>query len=164
MRVLLEELANRIKSEIPDLDRIVKKINQGWTHAERVSEEQDFYVDSVALNLHSLYTGLERLFEMIARRVDLTLPTGETWHRDLIKQMTQDLAGVRPSVISMESAFVLDKFRRFRHLVQNVYAVNLVPDKMAELISDLSVLWDRLRQEMLAFADFLEDLSHVEQN
>lgn len=144
MRLLFEELANRIRSEIPDLDRIVQKIDQGWSHAQRVSEEQDFYVDSVALNLHSFYTGLERLFELIARRVDLTLPIGETWHRDLLRQMTQDLTGVRPSVIGKESAFALDKFRRFRHLVQNVYAVNLAPDKMTDLISDLAGLWDKL--------------------
>ena len=161
MSILFEELANRIRSEIPDLDRIVQKIQQAWSHARRASEEQDFYVDSVALNLHSFYTGLERLFEMIARRVDLILPNGETWHRDLLKQVTQDLAGVRPAVIGSESALVLDKYRRFRHLVHNVYAVNLVPDKMAELISDLPGMWDRLRQEMLAFAEFLEDLSHV---
>jgi len=49
----------------------------------------------------------------------------------------------------------LDEFRRFRHLVRNVYTVNLVPDRMVGLVSALSELWPRLRAELLAFADFM---------
>jgi hypothetical protein len=32
---------------------------------------------------------------------------------------------------------MLDEFLRFRHLVRNVYTMNLVPDKMAGLMSAL---------------------------
>jgi len=43
------------------------------------------YLDSAALNLHGFYSGLERLFELIARHVDGAIPSGETWHRDLLQ-------------------------------------------------------------------------------
>jgi len=115
----------------------------------------------VALNLHSFYSGLERLFELIARHVDRTLPAGKTWHRDLLQQMAHEVADVRPAVIGQESALVLDEFRRFRHLVRNVYTMNLVPDKMAGVMSALPGLWPKLRAELLAFAEFLEDLAQA---
>jgi hypothetical protein len=110
------------------------------------------------LNLHGFYAGVERLFELIARRMDQNLPSGEAWHRDLLRQMAQDLPDIRPAAISQESALLLDKFRRFRHLVQNIYVMNLQADKMAELTTTLPVLWAKLRDELLAFADFLEDI------
>ena len=41
----------------------------------------------------------------------------------------------------------------------DVYTFNLVPEKIAPLISSLPQLWPRVRAELLAFADFLEDLA-----
>ena len=32
--------------------------------------DQDAYLNSVALNLHSFYSGLERIFELIAQELD----------------------------------------------------------------------------------------------
>ena len=39
----------------------------------------------------------------------------------------EEVAELRPAVIDRESALTLDEFRRFRHLVRNVYAMNLSP-------------------------------------
>lgn len=154
------ELAERIRGEIPDLDRIVQRVQAAWAQARRMPEESA-YLDSVALNLHGFYSGLERLFELIARHVDGLLPGGEMWHRDLLWRMTQSVADVRPAVISQESGRALDEFRRFRHLVRNVYATNLSPEKMAGLVSALPALWSVLRAELSAFADFLEALGQA---
>lgn len=160
MNPLYEELVERIRGEAPDMELIVQRTLRAWSQAQRMPSEQA-YLDSVALNLHSFYSGFERLCELIARHVDRALPASATWHRDLLQQMTRELADVRPAVISRESALSLDEFRRFRHLVRNVYTMNLAPDKMAGLLLALPGLWPRLRAELLAFADFLEDLGQV---
>jgi hypothetical protein len=115
----------------------------------------------VALNLHSFYSGLERLFELIARHVDRALPAGEGWHHDLLQQMMKEIAERRPAVISPESASTLDEFRRFRHLVRNVYTFNLVPQKMEPLIAALPGMWKQAEAELAAFADFLEELAQA---
>jgi hypothetical protein len=150
-----QELAERIRGEIPDLERLVQRAQNAWAHAGEAPDEFA-YLDSVALNLHGFYSGLERLFELIARHVDGQLPAGETWHRDLLKQMAQEVGDVRPAVISQESVQVLDEFRRFRHLVRNVYTTNLSPDRMVRIVSTLPGLWSNLQAELLAFAEFLE--------
>jgi hypothetical protein len=155
---LYETLVERIHGEVTDLEQVIERAGRGWSLARKASAEQDAYVDSVALNLHSFYSGLEKLFELIARHIDRKLPDGETWHRDLLQQMAHDVPSVRPAVISRESAGAIDEFRRFRHLVRNVYTLNLVPEKMEGLMQALPELWPRLRGELLAFADYLEVL------
>jgi hypothetical protein len=159
MNGLYRELAVRIRGALSDLDRVVERVMLAWPQAERVSNDQDAYLDSVALNLHGFYSGVERLFAIIARQIDETIPGGETWHRELLLQMAREDPEVRPAVISEHNALCLDEFRRFRHLVRNVYAMNLMPDKMRRLISLLPDLWVELRAELSAFADFAEDLS-----
>lgn len=150
------ELATRIREEAPDLARVAHRALVMWSEGQSAGEQQDIYLDAAALNLHSFYSALERLLALIARHVDLSLPEGETWHRDLLQQMVKDLPGIRPAVIGAETAEQLDTFRRFRHLVRNVYTFHLQPEKMEELFVVLEPLWEQLEREMVAFADFLE--------
>jgi hypothetical protein len=159
MNAIYPELAERIRGEAPDLERVIQRAMRAWAHVQRAPDEQEAYLDSVALNLHGFYSGLERLFELIARHVDRALPTGETWHRDLLEQMTHETED-RPAVVNRASALALDEFRRFRHIVRNVYTMNLSPDKVAGLMAVLPELWPRLRAELLALADFLEQLAN----
>jgi hypothetical protein len=156
---LYRPLIERLRGEVSDLDQVVERASQAWLLVQKSSEEQYVYVDSVALNLHGFYSGLERLFELIARHVDHDLPVSETWHRDLLQQMTQDRPDIRPGVISQESAVAIDEFRRFRHLIRNVYTINLAPEKMEGLMEALPELWSKLRAELLAFADYLDALN-----
>ena len=158
MSDLYQSLVERMRGEVLDLDQIVEWAGQGWTMVQQSSAVQFAYIDSVALNLHGFYSGLERLFELIARHVDRKLPEGETWHRDLLQQMAEDLPDTRPAVISPENATTIDEFRRFRHLVRNVYTIDLAPEKMVDLMKALPEMWLQTRAELLAFADFLTEL------
>ena len=161
MNVLYRELAERFRGEVGDLDRTVQRALHAWERAESAVVDQDAYLDSVALNLHSFYSGLERLFELVARHVDGTLPAGGTWHRDLLRIMSREAVDVRPAVIDADAASDLDEFRRFRHLVRNVYTANLLPERMAGMLQTLPDLWFGLRTHLLAFADFLVHLACV---
>jgi hypothetical protein len=151
-------LAERIRDEIVDLDRSVARTSAAWERG-KVSADQDFYLDAVALNLHGFYSGVERLFELTARHIDRSVPNGESWHQDLVSRMAQELSDIRPAMISAGVATDLDEYRRFRHLVRNIYATNLVPSKMQGLLERLPPLWNRLRAELIAFAAFLEQIA-----
>jgi len=151
-------LAERIRDEIVDLDRSVTRASAAWERG-KVSVDQDYYLDAVALNLHGFYSGVERLFELTARHIDGAVPNGGSWHQDLINQMAQEMSDVRPAMISTGVAAGLDEYRRFRHLVRNIYATNLVPTKMQGLLERLLPLWNRLRAELVAFAAFLEQVA-----
>jgi hypothetical protein len=76
------ELVDRIRGEIPDLEGVVQRALRAWPKAQNPSPEQEFYLDSVALNLQAFYAGAERLFELIARRMELGIETcSSKWPR-----------------------------------------------------------------------------------
>ncbi|EFK08434.1 putative toxin-antitoxin system, antitoxin component [delta proteobacterium NaphS2] len=152
------EIAERISGEVPELERMIKRAQTAWDKASMVSTEQDFYLDSVALNLHGIYSGIEKLFELIAVHLDDNPPKGKTWHRDLLRKMTQEVPGKRPAVIACDRLPRLDALRRFRHLVRNVYTFNLALEKVAPIIAGLSELWVPLKDELLAFAEYTDDM------
>ncbi|MBZ0169693.1 hypothetical protein MELA_01124 [Candidatus Methylomirabilis lanthanidiphila] len=151
----LLELAERIRSELSDVERLVGRVQEGWLRAERSAD--DLYLDSVALNLHGFYAGLERLFQTIAAAVDGTMPRGANWHQVLLQQMAVEApSSVRPAVISERSRDALDEYRGFRHIVRHVYTFKFDPGKVQPLVEHMQTVFRQVRSEMLAFADFLE--------
>ena len=123
-------------------------------------ENQDLLLDSAALNLHDFYTGLERIFAQIAAVVDNNMPSGRDWHRDLLNQMGSALSELRPRVLSAATIQALDEYRRFRHVVRNVYAFEFDATRVEPLINNLHSSFIEVQNELLAFAEFLEQLAN----
>ena len=67
----------------------------------------------MALNLHSFYSALERVFELIALELDGGALGGESWHIELLRQMSLDVPDVRPPVLQPDTAVRLDEYRKF---------------------------------------------------
>ena len=160
MNLRYQELAGRIRGELTELEPVVQRAQAAWSHVLN-STDQPAYLDSVALNLHGLYSGLERLFELIVRLVDGVTSAGDSWHRDLMQRMAQEVPELRPAVISANTLLALDEYRRFRYLVRNLYTFNLVPEKLEALMSALAQTRQNVQTELLAFAEFLDDLARA---
>ncbi|MBK7203054.1 hypothetical protein [Candidatus Amarolinea dominans] len=109
-----------------------------------------------APNLHGFYSGLERIFELIATTIDAAKPKGENWHQVLLRQMSVETSDLRPAVISQSTYHRLDGYRGFRHVVRHVYAYNFETTKIEKLVLDLPETLAQVPGEMLAFAEFLE--------
>ncbi|NJL59681.1 MAG: hypothetical protein HC887_08600 [Desulfobacteraceae bacterium] len=73
-------------------------------------------MDGAALNLHGFYTGVENIFEDIARYLDGDIPKGADWHKQLLLQLSAEIPAVRPRVICQETRFCLEEYRSFRHI------------------------------------------------
>ena len=150
----LLKLSERIHSEVVDLESVIDRIKEGWQRSKKSGD--DYYIDSVALNLHGFYSGLERIFELIASSVDSRKPTDKEWHKALLYQMAQEVPQVRPAVISEKFRSRLDEFRGFRHVVRNVYTFKFDPEKVEKLATEVPGLFADISRELLAFADFLQ--------
>lgn len=115
----LVNVALRIRNELTEIDYTLKRAAEGMKRSKQT--EDDYYLDGVALNLHGFYSGIERIFELIAAAIDDIVPKGENWHKTLLKQMSEEMPEVRPAVISDSVRMSLDEYRGFRHIVRNVY-------------------------------------------
>ncbi|MDY6807278.1 MAG: hypothetical protein SXA11_26175 [Cyanobacteriota bacterium] len=152
-------VAGRIRQEVSNLETTVNRAERAIAAARReVSENRDLFVDAAALSLHDFYTGLERILSLVATNVDKSMPSTQNWHRDLLSQMGITVSGLRPPVLSMETINLLDEYRRFRHVVRNIYAFDLDPEKLMPLMDRLEECFRRSQTELLAFADRLEQL------
>lgn len=161
MNERLLKLAQRICGELSELERVVKRAQEGWHRAQQSSD--DFYLDSVALNLHGFYAGLERLFELIATTIDGTLPQGTNWHQVLLQQMGAEIPHMRPAVISEVTYEALDGYRGFRHIVRNVYTLQFDAAKVQRLVEEAPTVFAQVRSELLAFAAFLEQQARMDE-
>ena len=151
-------LADRIGQELSDVGRVVARASRAVQAARHRPEDQDLYMDAAALNLHDFYAGLERIFHQLATTVDGNLPNGREWHRELLQQMQTDLPDLRPPVLSAEVRQAIDEFLRFRHVVRNVYAFQFDPDRVERLVHLLPSAFQQAKTELLAFAEFLEQV------
>ncbi len=151
-------LLGRIENETEEINKVVERVGKAW---ERFQNDNDnIFLDSVALNLHDYYSGLERIFEMIANEVDGSLPEGSAWHKELLKQMTIKIKKVRPAVITKDTENRLDDYRGFRHIVRNVYSYKFSPEKISILVGQLTELNSQVVKELKGFNDFLEEAAN----
>lgn len=149
-------LSGRIISELKELSLLAERIIIGWDKYGK--NHDDYYLDSVALNLHGFYSSVERIFERIAITIDDIVPSGANWHQELLNQMTIEVPGIRPAVISSEVKDQLEEYRGFRHIVRNVYAYHFNPEKIENLVAGLTLLFSNFGAELKSFADFLRNV------
>ncbi len=157
MNTAYRTIAGRIRADVAELAGVVERALYIWQEGR--TSGAYFYLDAIALNLHGFYAGVERLLEIIADGVDETKPTGAQWHQQLLRQMTSEIAEVRPAVLSPGLREQLDRYRGFRHVVRNVYTFNLDSEQIEILVRHLPETMTQLRQELLVFADFLDAIS-----
>lgn len=147
-------LSSRILREVGDIQVVVKRAIDGFERAER--NQDDLYLDAVALNLHAFYSAIERIFEKIANEIDESVPGGANWHRELLDQMTLEIDGIRPAVLSIDLKEELEDYRGLRHVVRNVYTFHLNPEKLANLVAKLPGIMSKVEAQLTGFARFLQ--------
>lgn len=149
-------LAERIQVELIAIQQTVSQTEAFIEQLSAVTAEglqdglQKALVSAIALNLHAFYTGAERVFSEVAKRVDGSLPSGTEWHKQLLLQMAAPLPGLRAALISEPLLAQLDEFRRFRHVVRSNYAYLLDRDRVLDLA-------ERLQDCYVCFQSELEE-------
>ena len=84
--------------------------------------------------LHSFYTKVEKILKMIALDLDQEVSPSESWHRDLLNQMTRATAS-RPAVITPELRTSLGELLAFRHLFRGASIAIMRWNKLAPLVA-----------------------------
>lgn len=121
------------------------------------------YLGTIALNLQSFYTAVERILIAIAKEIDTVIPKEENWHQALLKQMAVEIPGTRQPVLTTHTQQGLDEFRRFRHVVRSNYAHQLDPDRLQMLARKLDAISQHLILDCQQFCAGLQPLEKQEQ-
>lgn len=148
-----------ILEELDNIERIVSIIEKRKRDMKKHYIETDVYLDSLVHNIENFYMGIEEIFKRIAIFTGEGIPDGSRWHSGLIKGMARDIPGVRPSVIEQETKNLLDEYRKFRHLVRNIYTFNIIPEKVMKLARCITKVFNAFKKNINDFLNFIEKIS-----
>jgi len=145
-----------IEKEMEDLDKL---------HAEFVAHKDgnitdSYYLRAVALTLHDFYSGVERVFVIIGKELNGSLPKGASWHRTLLRDMQLDIKSVRPSVISEKMVHELEDFLDFRHRIRNIYGYTLEWERMRGLVRKFPSILSMFQEEIGRFVDVMRGIAN----
>ena len=150
--------------------RIVSEINAELSNILRLRDEYNEFINKYktvdkyllrvkASYLADFYMGIERVFQIIATEIDGGIPQGEEWHKRLLLNMTIEIEGVRPPVISPGLYNNLRLFLGFRHVVRQAYGFQLDESKLEELVSSFEDTVRKFSSEVTKFCNTLMKVS-----
>jgi hypothetical protein len=153
-KVALETLALALRTDLTHADRHAKALSR-WTVAAPIRDET--YV--AATLLHHLYSAIEAVAERSLKVFDGDIPAGEANHKQLLRQASSAVEGIRGPVLP--SDVVIDKLRRFRHRFRKRYEDDLEPAHLSPLIKDTVAAWPRIQAHIAGFAAFVDECARV---
>ena len=149
-------LIQRISDERVKIERTLKKITERLEKIKTAPIEYREEIEmAIAKNLVDCYRGTENIFKEIALDIDLRLPDGSRWHKELLTQMAETQTE-RQSVISQETFEALEELLEFRHVFRNIYEDELIYKRAERHAKQVSQLFDRLSKELDAFITWLK--------
>jgi len=151
---------SQAEKEISLLDRTVDVIEKRLKGLRSITDSDDFsaYIESLALNLHSFYEGIEAIFDKVLEFTGEDKPSGHEWHLELIERMAMPIRQLRPEVISEQTVKNLDTYRAFRHKVRHIYGFMLVPENIITIAEKMKDNHEEFKRDFGKFMAFVEEL------
>lgn len=143
-----KEIKKEIEFELGELDSLFSLYKKDLLEMDRTPSLIE--LTAMASVLHSFYSGVEKIFLVIAKKVDEAIPHDLNWHKSLLFQMAKE-TGKRKAVISEEMKDVLLKLLSFRHFYRHSYSSQLSWDKMESLIQSYTKNWEQFETEIYNF-------------
>ncbi len=149
-------LIRRVSDERAKIGETVKKIAERLEKIETAPVKYREEIETtIGKNLTDCYRGTENIFKRIALDVDLHMPDGSMWHKELIAQMAEPQVE-RPAVISEGVYEFLQELLEFRHVFNNIYQEELIYEKTEQNARQIGDIFITFSEELDAFVDFLK--------
>jgi hypothetical protein len=113
-------------------------------------------VESVAYQVHNFYSAIEDLMKIVAKAFENSIADLSQWHTQLLNRMTLEIEGVRPALLTTETATLLDELRAFRHLFRHAYGATLDFYRVEQNVVKARQARPLLLRDVQAFLDVLK--------
>jgi uncharacterized protein YutE (UPF0331/DUF86 family) len=128
---------------------------------KKKKEEKAVYVESLAINLHSFYEGIETIFEKIMDFTGEEKPSGHEWHREVLERMMLPIKKLRPEVITAKTAEKLDNYRAFRHKIRHIYGFMIIPENVIAIAEKAKESFKSFKKDIKTFISFVKDIAKL---
>ena len=156
----MEALIVDVESELKFISREIETLKRKRERLkdERDTENIDSHIKAIALTLHSIYTGYEKIVEILIKGIDGDLPTAIDYHTALLKRATYEIPEVRPPIISEETFNLLNVLRAYRHKLRRTYTYLISPHKVIDLTEMAVKSWEFLNKDWESFKKYLLEI------
>ena len=120
----MADIRYRVQAELENIDKIIRDMPVTTT----LSSLSTLELAGVGALLNSFYNGLENIIKQIILSRKLPLPTGETWHKDLVEIACTE------SIISESTKDGFKEYLAFRHFFSHGYTFDLDPARIDPLV------------------------------
>ena len=131
MEAILVDVENELRFISKEIDILKRKKER--IDREKDPENLDSHIKAVALILHSIYTGYEKILEIIIKGIDGDLPTAVDYQLALLKRGSYSIPEVRPEIISEETFSLFNILMGYRHKLRRIYTYLISPEKVLSL-------------------------------
>ena len=142
-------IKEQIEFKINEIDKLFFEYDLIFKKLE--SEIPDLF-DMTILGsvLHSFYNGLENIFDIIAKNIDGSVPTGNKSHQELLHQMASENSK-RDAIIDEQLYLKLREYATFRHFYRHAYSFQLNWEKMKPLVENIRAVWGETKKSLGKF-------------
>ncbi|TVQ43363.1 MAG: hypothetical protein EA365_12780 [Gloeocapsa sp. DLM2.Bin57] len=109
------------------INNIFQKLEQ---RAEGLTPDDLIRLESIAYQIHNLYTASEDLLKIIATYFENNITNTAQWHANLLTRLSQNIPGIRPAFLTEETFLILNSLRGFRHFFRHAYGANIEYDQL----------------------------------
>ena len=148
-------IKEQIEFKISDIDKLFSEYDLIFKKVENNTPDL-FDMTILGSVLHSFYNGIENIFEIIAKKIDNDLPTGNKSHQQLLHQMASE-NNSRNEIIDENIYIQLREYATFRHFYRHAYSFQLNWEKMKPLIDNVYIVWNELKNSLNRFIENLEE-------
>jgi hypothetical protein len=152
--VNLADLREEVSIELDNMEMVVREV----TALQRdLAGRQPTNREKTAAGafLAQFYSGLENILKRLSRYHGVALPTGETWHADLLKHFCEPSLTPLPALFDATLAGQLASFRKFRHVVFHGYGFQIDWGRMEEGVAEVDSLLAAIKIRVLSHLDQL---------
>lgn len=134
----MADIRYRVQAELENIDKIIRDMPVTTT----LSSLSTLELAGVGALLNSFYNGLENIIKQIILSRKLPLPTGETWHKDLVEIACTE------SIISESTKDGFKEYLAFRHFFSHGYTFDLDPARIDPLVSKIESIYKAFKNDL----------------
>ena len=150
------QLIQDISDEREKIERSISGIKKALQRIETVPVEYKIAIEvTMAKRVSDCYMGMENIFRRIALDVDLRIPDGSRWHKELLTQMSEPQAERQP-VISKTTFENLQEFLAFQYLFIRFDTDELDYEKTEQKAKQITMLFENISAELDIFITWLK--------
>jgi len=144
-----EELKEDISDEEKAIEETLEKLYEVRHNFD--PHKEDYSIEpAMGTYLMNFYNGIENILKRISKEYYLTMPKGDSWHKELLV-LSYNPPEEKIPIFDQAIVGRIAPYRNFRHRFISGYGFQLKGEKMLELIDNIKSLWNDIKKSISDF-------------